>query len=427
MKLTCKRTLVALATAALFSPMAYATNGYFSHGYGTKDKGMAGAGVALPQDSMSAATNPAGEVWVGSRMDLGAAVFSPKREYSVNGGPGSGATFPLAQGTVESDSNYFLIPHFARNWMINSDSSFAVAVYGNGGMNTDYSASAPCLQSGKSGTFCAGSAGVDLMQLFITPTYSRKINATSSWGISAILAAQRFKAKGLSSFAGFSSDSGNLSDRGYDTSYGGGVRIGWQGEVTPGLTLGASYTTKIRMSKFDKYKGLFAEQGRFDIPANATIGLAWKVTPSSVLAFDVQKIWYGNVDSIGNGNANLGTGNLGTDNGAGFGWRDMTVYKLGYQFQTSSDWTWRVGVSHGRQPIPQSQVLLNIIAPGVVETHITGGFTWNYKRNHEFNLSAMYAPSKTVSGPNQMSGNPPQTVDLKMSQYELEASWGWRF
>jgi long-chain fatty acid transport protein len=33
-----------------------ATNGYFSHGYGIKSKGMGGVGIALPQDAMAAAT-----------------------------------------------------------------------------------------------------------------------------------------------------------------------------------------------------------------------------------------------------------------------------------------------------------------------------------------------------------------------------------
>ena len=38
------------------TPMtALATNGYFSHGYGTISKGMAGAGTALSQDSIAAA------------------------------------------------------------------------------------------------------------------------------------------------------------------------------------------------------------------------------------------------------------------------------------------------------------------------------------------------------------------------------------
>ena len=38
---------------------AHATNGYFAHGYSIKNKALAGAGVALPLDSLSASTNPA--------------------------------------------------------------------------------------------------------------------------------------------------------------------------------------------------------------------------------------------------------------------------------------------------------------------------------------------------------------------------------
>jgi long-chain fatty acid transport protein len=430
MKFTFKRTLVALAVAASVSPAAHATNGYFSHGFGTKSKALAGAGVALPQDSLAAATNPAGEVWVGDRMDLGIALFSPRREYN-SGASGGGATLQNAFGganAIKSDHNYFLIPNFGRNWMLNNDSSFSVAVFGNGGMNTDYKAPGP---------FGGGKTGVDLMQLFVAPTYSRKINASSSWGVSAILAAQRFKAVGLSNFAGFSSSPGNLTNRGYEMSYGAGLRIGWQGEVASGLTLGAAYTTKISMTKFDKYKGLFAQDGGFDIPASATVGLAWKTTPTSVLALDVQWINYNGVDAIANtitplttsctpGAPATGPGCLGASNGAGFGWRNMTIVKLGYQWESSPKWTWRVGVSHGRQPIPDSEVMFNILAPGVMETHVTGGFTMKMGKTSEFSMAAMYAPEKTVSGnaPAALGGMP---IELKMKQFEVEASWGWRF
>jgi hypothetical protein len=46
--------------------LANATNGYFSHGYGAKSQGMAGVGIALPQDALAAATNPAGTALVGT-------------------------------------------------------------------------------------------------------------------------------------------------------------------------------------------------------------------------------------------------------------------------------------------------------------------------------------------------------------------------
>jgi len=312
--------------------------------------------------------------------------------------------------------------------MLDANSSVGVAIYGNGGMNTDY----PAVNNvgycgGAPGTFCAGAAGVDLMQLFVNASYSRKINASSSWGVSLIGAYQKFKATGLGSFAGYSSDPANLSDNGYDSSTGFGAKIGWQGEVSPGLTLGVSYQTKTSMGKFDKYKGLFAGQGSFDIPATATIGLAFKTAPTSTVVFDVQQIFYSDIDAIANPLSNLTVGGnpLGSSNGPGFGWEDMTIYKIGYEWSTSSNWTWRVGYSHGSQPIPNSEVLFNILAPGVIEDHLTFGFTQKLSPTSEWNFAAAYMPSKSVTGANPFTTN--QTIELKMYEYQLEASYSWKF
>ena len=49
--------LAALCVAAA-AQTAHATNGYFSHGYGVKSQAIAGVGIALPQDGLTAATNP---------------------------------------------------------------------------------------------------------------------------------------------------------------------------------------------------------------------------------------------------------------------------------------------------------------------------------------------------------------------------------
>lgn len=431
MKFNSHKTKIALLVSALCVPFAAnATNGYFSHAYSTNSSGLAGAGVALPQDAMASATNPAGMVWVGQKMDVGAALFSPLRQYTITGNPSGGmGTFGLAPGTIKSDSNYFLIPHFGANWILDADSTIGLAIYGNGGMNTDYPAFNNAYCGGPAtGTFCAGATGVNLEQLFINGSYSRKINATSSWGVSVIGAYQKFKATGVGSFAGYSADASNLSDNGDDTSTGFGAKIGWQGEVTAGLTLGVSYQTKTSMSKFKKYAGLFAEQGSFDIPATATIGLAYKASPQSTVVFDVQQIEYSKIPSIANPLLpNLATSQLGNSDGAGFGWKDMTIYKIGYQWATSPDWTWRVGFSMGDQPIPKSELMFNILAPAVMEQHLTFGFTNKLSPTSEWNFAAMYAPSKSVTGPNPLDAPNQQTIELKMYQYQVEASYSWKF
>lgn len=425
--MTLRKTRFALAltmAAGLLVPVsAYATNGYFDYGYGTKDKGMAGAGVALPQDAMAAATNPAGMAFVGNRMDLGAALFSPHRQYTASPATQSG---DIAGGTYESSNNLFVIPHFGYNHMLAADSSVGVDLYGNGGMNTWYGGGAyasSCPPGTTPGAFCAGTAGVDLEQLFLSATYAQKITDAASLGISLVGVYQRFKAYGLSSFEPYSSDPSAFSDNGYSNSHGLGVRIGGLWNVGSGVSLGASYQPKITMSKFSKYAGLFANQGEFDIPANWTLGAAYAITPQQAVLFDVQQIDYSNVAAVGDQFPNGAP--FGATNGPGFGWRNETVYKLGYQFATSPDWTWRVGVSHGQQPIPTSQSTLNILAPGVVENHLTGGFTYAVDSSDEVNVAAMYAPSYTVTGTNP--NDPTQTVSEKMYEYELEASWGMKF
>ena len=150
----------AMATAALSSllpSVAFATNGYFSHGYGTINAGMAGAGAALSQDSIAAATNPAGMAFVGSRVDGGLEVFSPRRRYDIEGGAPNipGQTFYLAPGTVQSKNDAFLIPHFGYNQALGNGHSLGLSVFANGGMNTEYSGE-------NGGTFGAGKTGVNL-------------------------------------------------------------------------------------------------------------------------------------------------------------------------------------------------------------------------------------------------------------------------
>jgi long-chain fatty acid transport protein len=402
------------------STVALATNGYFAHGYSIKNKALAGAGVALPLDSLAASMNPAGMVFVGTQFDFGLTLFNPNREYTVSGNPSGPPYFGLNPGTVESDSDWFIIPALGFNQMLSVKNSLGISVFGNGGMNTDYDTN----------TFQGSSStGVDLMQLFVAPTYAVKLHPKHGVGVSPILAYQTFEAKGLEAFEMFSSSPSNLTNNGRDESFGYGVRVGYLGEVLPNLFLGASYQTRIFMEEFDDYKGLFAEQGDFDIPSNWTVGIAYKATPALTFVADVQTIYYSEVDSIANSlsasKLMQGKTPLGSDNGAGFGWDDMTVFKCGLQWQSSEDWTWRGGFSYGEQPIPDSEVLFNILAPGVIEYHATLGATKKIGNNHEVDFSVMRGFPNTIKGKNPM--DPQQTIKLKMDQWEFSLGYTYKF
>ena len=224
---------------------------------------------------------------------------------------------------MTSGSNLFLIPEFGYNRMIGWDMSLGVSVYGNGGMNTDFNGgqigsatacanagqgfNAPSGQAGPYNMLCgSGKLGMNLTQLIIAPTFAKKINKDNSLGVSLLVAAQQFKAEGLSGFlhspvrrwAVPRHASNNLTDRGNDTTYGYGLKLGWMGKASDTVTLGASYTSKVKMGKFEKYQDLFAGQGSFDMPASLSLGIAFNANPKWTIAADFERIDYSGIDSL---------------------------------------------------------------------------------------------------------------------------------
>ena len=372
---------------------------------------MGGVGIALPQDALAAASNPAGMGLIGDRADFGVTWFRPIRESELIG--------TVADGTYKgNDTKNFLIPEFGYNRQINPELTLGVSVYGNGGMNTDYKNGIPLFGS-------VGRAGIDLIQLFVAPTATWKITPANTIGLSVNLAYQRFEAKGLQGFVGSSASSANLTNNGHDNSYGAGVHVGWIGQLNDAVSLGATYQSKTYMSKFDKYSGLFAQQGDFDIPSSYGLGISVKANPRLTLAADVQRINYSKVNSVGNSIANLTPSNLlGSENGAGFGWKDVTAVKLGTSYAYNDALTVRAGYNHSTQPIRNTETFFNILAPGVVQDHVTLGATWVLENKSEISLAYMHAFENSVKGNNsiQSGGN----ANLKMYEDSLGISYGWK-
>jgi len=449
---------ISLLTAGMcIAGSAQATNGYFTHGTGTKNKGMVGGGIALPQDAIDTVNNPAVATEVGDNMQIGAALFSPRRSYSTSASQlnGNFGAFTIGPNDIDSDSNYFVIPHFSRSWQRDDGSAFAVSFYGRGGMNTDWKGGSatfdpdgpgPAPIMTLPGTYGAGTAGVDYSQAFLDLTWAKKINERTSIGVTPIFGFQMFEARGVSTFAGYTktfAESGgtqfpsNLSNNGHDFAYGFGLKMGLHRKLSDRTSLGIMYQSRIYMTEFDDYADLFAEQGDMDVPANFKIGLTRQVRENVAVSFDIEHTWYSDVAAPGNSIMNLflcptaGQGGtdtsycLGGDNGGGFGWDDMTTYKLSAQWGNGEDWTWRAGYSYGKQPISKKEMTFNILAPGLMEQHFTFGFTKKVDANHEWNFAFMYAPENAQTGSNNF--DPTQTVTWEMEQFEVEVSYGWRF
>ncbi len=455
-----KRTVLTSALLAAFAipSVALATDGYFSHGYGMKAKGMGGAATATASDAFGGANNPASMVWAGDRLDIGLDLFSPRRSAERTG---SGAGI---DGSATSDSNLFYIPEFGYNKMLGWDMSVGVSVYGNGGMNTDYpggqipAASPVCgnapggfnAASGQPGPYnllCgSGKLGMNLEQLIIAPTFAMKVNKDNSFGVSLLVARQTFKAEGLSAFYSFTPGplsgtpyavGNNLTERGNDTTWGYGLKLGWMGKVSDTVTLGASYTTKTKMGKFDKYKDLFAGQGYFDMPDSLNLGVAVKATPAWTIAADFQRINYSGIKSVANPSTNVGNsspafgnipGSLGCDTCRGFGWGSVNVFKIGAEYQYNPNLILRAGYNHSDNPIQGRDVTFNFIAPGVVKDHATLGFTYNVGKDSEVTMAYMHAFKNSVEASSLFNafGVPAGTEKIQMYENSLGIAYSMK-
>ena len=473
-----------IISALAMTTTASATTGYFSLGYGAKSMGMAGAIVSNPQDAMAASVNPAGMAMVGERVDAGIKFFVPGPRSASLDTSALGATFDVKD---KSRRNLFFVPSVGYTSKINDKLYWGISMYGNGGLNTTYDRSIYDETAAVVGAFTQGipsppapppgipagpgaaafipegtstrdfglpvtevrTLGVDLAQGVIAPTLSFKVNEKHTVGASLLIGIQRFSAYGLGNFQCFTKTGANgcattggaysltpssgLTNNGHDWAYGAGVRVGWIGEVHPRLSLGAAVASKVYMTEFDDYDDLFAEDGDLDIPANFTVGLTFKATPDLNLSFDFQRIYYEGVNSISNAGPTMAdfgpTGPspdnlLGKDDGFGFGWENINVYRLAADYRYNNEWNFRAGYSFNDQPIPDDQLLFNILAPATPKMHATVGFTYRPNNSSEWNFSYMHAFEEKVSSSQTAFGIP---GEIKMRQDAYAVSYSYLF
>ncbi len=410
------------------SSNAFATNGYFLIGYGTQSRGMGGAAIALPQQGEAAAVNPAGLVDLGTRIDIDAALFLPRRRSACC----------LSQEGVVSGANVFLIPSLGGVFKFNRRMSLGLGVVG-AGANTRFEQNFffddPNL-AGPQADQSNGALGVSLIQMIMAPGVAYKVDKHNAVGVSLQIGMQQFRAYGLSNaFANLSQDPDNLTNRGNDYSYGAGVRLGWRGKFfDKRLMLGATYASRTYMTRFDKYRGLFADEGNFDIPENYGLGIAIKPVGGLVIAFDWKRILYSNIPAVGNpatpisADPNNTKDKLGNASGPGFGWSNQSIYKVGISYDLTHAFTVRAGYNYGKTPIRENDSLeFNVLAPATTEKHITLGGTYRIGKAHEWSFAYQHARrNKLKTNVDANAGLPfsgPVETELYINTFEIGYSF----
>ncbi|MFK5948220.1 MAG: outer membrane protein transport protein [Methylococcales bacterium] len=403
-----------------------ATNGLYLNGYGAKSAALGGVGIAKNVDAITVGnSNPAGAVFVENRFDGGLLILNPQRRAVCCNSSQTG-------GEV-SDKAWFFIPNMGVVYKLDEQLSFSGSFVGKGGGRTEYLNN--FFDSGDDGVL-----GVELAIAEMTANIAYKIDNSQSVGLGAVIAMQRFRAKGLGPFKNFSINRDAVTNNGFDWSYGAGVRLGWQGKfMDDQLSFGAAYTSKRYMTEFEEYEGLFAGKGDFDLPADIGLGVSFKANKEVTVSFDWQRVFYSDVAAVGNAALPISAAensprNLGQPNGPGFGWMDQDIYKLGFEYLYSPQWTLLAGLNYGKTPINDAdgggELEFNVLAPATTEKHISFGATYSITPEMELTGTVWHAFLNTQTQfipPNTGLPFEDETILIEMRQYGFEVGFGYRF
>ena len=247
---------------------------------------------------------------------------------------------------------------------------------------------------------------IDLLQAFVLPTASYRINEDHAVGVSLIIAWQSLEL--INNLF-----PNTMNGAGHESSWGAGAKIGWQGRINDYITLGATYQSKVVMEKMDDYRDAFAaDDGRLSIPQTAGVGIAINATEQLDILFDVNWINYSD-DSMMTG--------ISTAKG-GFGWDDQTVFKLGFVYEYSNDLILRAGYNYAEHPLPTDNIFdgfVSTIVPATVEHHLTLGFTKAINEDFSITGSYMHAFENSVTN----SGAQQLTATMYQNSVGLSLNW----
>ncbi len=248
---------------------------------------------------------------------------------------------------------------------------------------------------------------------------SRRVG-TGAIDVAAVFARQGYATWGLGSTAVNS----RLTPADADQSSGSGLRLGFTSEVAPGVEIGAAYQSRIDMDAFNEYRGVYSEPGDFDIPASANIGIVVQATPRASLSFDVQRVLYSEVNTFTSSLLpDRFLSLLGDSASPEFNWRDLTIYRVGWNWRSGEDLTWQLALSTTQQPTPTSEPLARALEPEFADRNMSIGFTKRTGRRARLNFAASYADSVYYLG----NSNYSRSSNLDGDQFEFEVIWVWDF
>ena len=374
--------LFLLVALLCLPPAAWSTHGTELIGVGAVQKGLGGAGVAVPYDATWVRLNPASIVDLERRFDIALELLRMKVEADIDG--------PLLVSDLQSaepilvslinpfagsltDTELFLIPSVALVWPWENN-AFGFGLFGVRGNRVDFAR--PRSLVGMTNGHTDRRTHYEVVELPFS--FAHRFSNGWSAGLALVGVVSRFRSDCLTAEV-------HTARADYDWDY--ALGIGFKLAVYKKwerLSFGAVYSSRQCMQRFDKYRDLL--RFRFNHPQQVQVGLGFRATPRLQFLFDCKFTEWSGEHQTGNHTLR-----------SGLGWRDQHIFKLGANYDLNEKWSLRTGLSYGRAPIPDDEVFSNVVFPANAETHLCAGCTYHLRPGREIHFAYMHAFEKALT------------------------------
>lgn len=217
--------------------------------------------------------------------------------------------------------------------------------------------------------------------------------------VGAVFAYQRFASWDMGAFgAGQAGLVDPLGGR-PESAFGQGVRLGLSGDLGERLGYAFSYRSRIEMDAFNSYRGVYAEPGRFDIPAEVGTRLSWKLGATTAVALGVDQIQYSGIDPfLSAALPNRFLALLGDGSSPDFRWRDLTVYSAEWRWLPTAQDSFTLRYTTSQQPEPTAPALRRALDEGASRHQYGIGYLRRLAEGFHLGFNASYAPTSAFLG-----------------------------
>ncbi|HET8897472.1 MAG TPA: hypothetical protein VFN09_01630 [Rhodanobacteraceae bacterium] len=249
---------------------------------------------------------------------------------------------------------------------------------------------------------------------------SGRFGHAGRYGLSVVLAHQRFASPILDGFSFASTVPHSGAQALSQTSHGAGVEVSVSDRLLPRLGWYAGARSRISMDAFQNYRGIYGNPGDMDLPSTLRAGLQWLPTSRTRVRFGVDRIEYSQIEPfVSSALPRRLLAVLGDGTSPVFSWRDLDIYSISLQHDLDAASQFNLRYSSRQQPLPTSPLLSRLLMEQAASYAVGLGYERDARLGH-WRIAANYAPAEFVLGiPTSAKVNRP----FDGRQFEFEALW----